>query len=240
MGRKPSPDHSIDRINNNMHYSCGHCEECLENGWAANCRWATAKENSNNKRSNHPVTAFGETKTISQWVEDPRCVVTYGNLMQRIHRNISPELSITTKGLGYSGRFDDLENKPLDANGALKMRKLFVEQNLSAEELNRQFNSKQATKILSGKSWNKFTRNDGLQPDIDRILESRKLSHEQKTQIIELSKSGKYLQREIAVIVGTTQASVARITLQNGIRQQAFKPRKKKNEIQPPTNTKIL
>lgn len=52
VGRRPSPDHSLDRIDNNGHYSCGHCDECIANGWPANCRWVTAKEQSLNMRTN--------------------------------------------------------------------------------------------------------------------------------------------------------------------------------------------
>ena len=36
----------------------------------SNCRWATAKEQQNNKRNNHLVEYAGEKKTISQWADD--------------------------------------------------------------------------------------------------------------------------------------------------------------------------
>src|SRR4051812_12730576 len=44
MGQRPSLGHSLDRRDNDGHYSCGKCAECLANGWPANCRWATASE----------------------------------------------------------------------------------------------------------------------------------------------------------------------------------------------------
>lgn len=40
MGPKPSPSHSIDRIDNDKNYSCGKCDHCKALGWKANCRWA--------------------------------------------------------------------------------------------------------------------------------------------------------------------------------------------------------
>lgn len=55
MGRRPSKDHSLDRINNNLGYG------------PDNCRWATRKEQCNNKGNNRYFTFRGETKTISQW-----------------------------------------------------------------------------------------------------------------------------------------------------------------------------
>jgi len=51
MGAKPTGNerYSIDRIDNDGNYSCGKCEQCVENGWPMNCRWATDMEQSHNK-----------------------------------------------------------------------------------------------------------------------------------------------------------------------------------------------
>lgn len=48
MGEKPD-GLSIDRIDNDGHYSCGQCDQCASNSWGFNCRWATRKQQMNNK-----------------------------------------------------------------------------------------------------------------------------------------------------------------------------------------------
>ena len=69
MGERPSPKHQIDRKENNGHYSCGHCEECLANGWPANCRWATSNEQNRNRRDNRMLTFEGETMCLADWAK---------------------------------------------------------------------------------------------------------------------------------------------------------------------------
>lgn len=55
MGRRPSPDYTLERKNVNGHYV------------PSNCIWATRTEQARNTRRNRRVTIEGRTKTISEW-----------------------------------------------------------------------------------------------------------------------------------------------------------------------------
>ena len=50
MGKRPADKSSIDRIDNNRGYDCGHCDDCVSRGASANCRWANRYEQAANKR----------------------------------------------------------------------------------------------------------------------------------------------------------------------------------------------
>lgn len=58
MGKRPSKKHSIDRIDNSIGYS------------KDNCRWATDKEQSMNKKNNIYITCNGKTLQLNEWAEE--------------------------------------------------------------------------------------------------------------------------------------------------------------------------
>ena len=68
MGDRPK-GYQLDRENNNGSYTCGICDECLENDWPMNCRWVTPKQNARNMRSNRHLTHKGETHIVAEWAE---------------------------------------------------------------------------------------------------------------------------------------------------------------------------
>lgn len=69
VGPRSSSKHSLDRINNDGNYSCGHCQQCIDRGWSANCRWATRKDQQRNMSTTRFVTFGNETRPLIEWSE---------------------------------------------------------------------------------------------------------------------------------------------------------------------------
>jgi hypothetical protein len=74
----------IDRRDNNGPYSPN------------NCRFVTAAVNNRNRRDNRLITAFGETKCLAAWGDDPRRAVTLDTISHRLSSGKwSPEEAIS-------------------------------------------------------------------------------------------------------------------------------------------------
>ena len=77
MGLKPTPKHTIERVDNNK----GYCPE--------NCKWATMKEQGQNTRRNVYLTYKGETKCVAEWTRIKG--FRLGMLLARIRRGYTVE-----------------------------------------------------------------------------------------------------------------------------------------------------
>lgn len=76
----------LDREDNDGNYEPG------------NCRWVTHRTNTRNSTTATQITAFGETKAIYEWANDPRCQVKYGTLVCRLNKKSekwTPERAIS-------------------------------------------------------------------------------------------------------------------------------------------------
>lgn len=98
MGPRPSPAHSVDRIDNDGPYT------------PENCRWATKVEQSRNSRHNVRWTYDGRTLTIVEWAE--KLGVDPNTLRQRVAGygwSVERALStpVGTRGRNHRGRGGD-------------------------------------------------------------------------------------------------------------------------------------
>lgn len=95
MGPRPTPKHSIDRIDNDKGYWCGkpECPECGPAGREPNCRWATKSQQGNNRRTCRMVTHNGITANLKQWSKI--IGVSYGTLFKRIAKGWTIERVLT-------------------------------------------------------------------------------------------------------------------------------------------------
>jgi hypothetical protein len=83
LGERPKGK-TLDRINNDGHYTCGQCAECLKCGYILNVRWATHRQQSRNKSSNVHISIGGISKPLIEWAEESQ--INYWTLWSRVQR----------------------------------------------------------------------------------------------------------------------------------------------------------
>jgi len=72
MGERPSKDYTLERIDNNV----GYCPD--------NCKWASRREQANNRKGNHLITYNEETMTVSELAR--RYNIKVGNVFASLRR----------------------------------------------------------------------------------------------------------------------------------------------------------
>lgn len=90
MGRRPSPSHSIDRIDNNKDYT------------PDNCKWSTVKEQCRNRRSSRFIEFHGETRTLAEWAE--RSGVALGTFHARLKSGWSMDRALSESVRGFASK----------------------------------------------------------------------------------------------------------------------------------------
>jgi hypothetical protein len=82
VGLKPTPGHTLERIDVNGHYEPG------------NVTWVPRLAQGANKRNNRMITAFGETLHMNEWCR--RTGILQGTLWDRIARGWDAERALST------------------------------------------------------------------------------------------------------------------------------------------------
>lgn len=84
MGKRPTNEHSLDRIDNDQGYEPG------------NCRWATIHtQNTNKRQTSKMLTAFGVTKSIPDWGRERNLLTV--TIRYRLAHGYTPEEAVASQ-----------------------------------------------------------------------------------------------------------------------------------------------
>lgn len=118
----PGPGFQLDRVDNDAGYS------------KTNCRWATAKANSNNRRDNRLITANGETLTLAQWSD--RTGLCRSSIQRRIAKGLTGDEIVAPPRQACGERQGKAK---LTAEQVREIRRLREAEGLTTKELGEMF-----------------------------------------------------------------------------------------------------
>ena len=94
LGNKPKKS-ALDRIDNDLGYFCGVCEDCMLNRRKLNVRWASSVQSRRNTQKSRFLTIKGETLPLGEWAERfgvTRCTI-YNKLKLSLRKQKILEIS---------------------------------------------------------------------------------------------------------------------------------------------------
>ena len=140
MGPRPSPKHTLERVNNNQGYS------------PDNCKWVTRKEQGENRRHPTSITYNNETRSIADWAKHLN--VSYQILYHRLLRHPADDI-LSMRLQPNRRRGEAVKTSVLTESQVREMRRLHDEEGLNYTKAGKCFNvdRRYARRIIRREVW---------------------------------------------------------------------------------------